>query len=62
MLNIQDAEYSVKDDTVSRNHRARAYHRRVVRRRFFRALAIATDVVALVAGVTLVWFVWSHMF
>lgn len=61
MMEIMDADYVVKDDTLSRNRRARAYHRRVARRRFFRALAIATDVVALVAGVTLVWFVWSHM-
>ena len=61
MLNIQDADYVVKDDTLSRNRRARAYHRRVVRRRFFRALAIATDVVALLAGVTLIWFVLTHM-
>lgn len=60
-MEIQDADYVVKDDALSRNRRARAYHRRVARRRFFRALAIATDVVALVASMTLVWFVWSHM-
>ena len=60
MLNIQDADYVVKGDTLSRNRRARAYHRRVVRRRFFRALAIATDVVALVAAITLIVYVWAN--
>lgn len=60
-MDIMDADYVVKDDTLSRNRRARAYRRRVARRRFFRAMATATDVVALVAGVTLVWFVLTHM-
>lgn len=60
-MEIQDADYAVKDDALSRNRRARAYRRRVARRRFFRALAIAADVVALVAGVTLVCFAWAHM-
>lgn len=59
-MDIQDADYVVKDDTLSRNRRARAYHRRVASRRFFRSLAIATDVVALVAAITLIVYVWAN--
>ena len=62
MLNIQDADYVVKNDTVNRNRRARAYSRRVARRRMISGiLHVVTDLVCLAAAGTLMWFVWSHM-
>lgn len=58
MLNIQDADYIVKNDELHRNRRARAYHRRAVRRRIWTALV---DAVTVVAAVSLIWFVWSQV-
>lgn len=62
MLNIQDADYVVLDDTVSRNRRARAYSRRVARRRMISGiLHVVTDLVCLAAAGTLIWYVWVHI-
>ena len=58
MLNIQDADYIVKNDELHRNRRARAYHRRAVRRRIWTALV---DAVSVVAAVSLIAYIWAHI-
>lgn len=58
MLNIQDADYIVKNDELHRNRRARAYHRRAVRRRIWTALV---DAVTVVAAVSLISYIWAHI-
>ena len=61
MMEIMDADYVVREDALHRNRRARAYSRRVARRRALKALVLGMDIAVLVAGVMLVWLVWAHI-
>ena len=61
-MEIMDADYVVKpDDETRRNRRARAYIRRVSRRRVLKVMVAAAVLSALAGVVTLVWSICTYM-
>lgn len=61
MMDIQDADYVVREDALHRNRRARSYIRRVARRRALKALVAAAVLSALAGAAALVWSTCIHM-